>query len=166
MLPSLKSSSSSDPTIISDESVPTLKRLILVDNLSSRPKNWESSSFLANQGLGIDVALERLNGRVIEYRDLLSRKVKEKELPEVDCDEVVNLQLTSGTTGSPKAVCLSSYNLLNNGIAIGDQLDFQPNDILTGKLICKLCRKDYSLLPRVSLTFSIPHHFYLSLSLS
>lgn len=159
MLPSLKSSSS-DPTIISDESVPTLKRLILVDNLSSRPKNWESSSFLANQNLGIDVALERLNGRVIEYRDLLSRKVEGKELPEVDCNEVVNLQLTSGTTGSPKAVCLSSYNLLNNGIAIGDQLDLQPNDILTGKLICKLCRKDYSLLPRVSLAFSISLLFY------
>lgn len=130
ILPSLESFAS-DPTIITDESIPTLKRLILVDNLSSRPRNWESSSILAKQGLGIEAALERLNGRVIQYRDLLSTRVKSEELPKVDCHGVVNLQLTSGTTGRPKAVALASHSLLNNGIAIGDQLDFKPHDILT-----------------------------------
>jgi len=130
MLPSLNSSSS-DPTMISDEKVPTLKRLVLVDNLSSRPLGWESSSLLASEGLGFQAALSRLSGRAVEYRDLLSSKVKSSELPLMDCHEVVNLQLTSGTTGTPKAVALSSHNLLNNGIAIGDQLGFEESDRLT-----------------------------------
>ena len=32
-----------------------------------------------------------------------------------DCHEVVNIQYTSGTTGFPKGVMLTHYNILNKG---------------------------------------------------
>ncbi len=39
----------------------------------------------------------------------------------LDCDEVVNMQYTSGTTGFPKGVMLTHKNILNNGFYIGDR---------------------------------------------
>ena len=36
------------------------------------------------------------------------------------CDEVINMQYTSGTTGFPKGVMLTHYNILNNGFYIGE----------------------------------------------
>lgn len=46
------------------------------------------------------------------------------------CDEVVNIQYTSGTTGFPKGVMLTHYNILNNGVTIGDGMKFTHNDRL------------------------------------
>ncbi|KAF8828189.1 hypothetical protein HHX47_DHR4000533 [Lentinula edodes] len=46
-------------------------------------------------------------------------------------DEVINLQFTSGTTGAPKAVSLTHYNLLNNGISIGRNMNISEKDILS-----------------------------------
>lgn len=44
--------------------------------------------------------------------------------------EVVNMQYTSGTTGFPKGVMLTHYNVLNNGLAIGDCMAFTAEDKL------------------------------------
>ncbi len=48
----------------------------------------------------------------------------------VGLDDVINMQYTSGTTGFPKGVMLSSRNIVNNGHALGDRLGFTREDRL------------------------------------
>ena len=43
---------------------------------------------------------------------------------EVTCDDVVNMQYTSGTTGFPKGVMLTSRNIINNGYSIGECMKY------------------------------------------
>lgn len=45
-------------------------------------------------------------------------------------DEVINMQYTSGTTGFPKGVMLTHYNIVNNGLTIGNGMNFTENDRL------------------------------------
>ena len=45
-----------------------------------------------------------------------------------DQNDVVNMQYTSGTTGFPKGVMLTSRNILNNGFYIGERQLFTKND--------------------------------------
>ncbi|MDP9095583.1 MAG: AMP-binding protein [Pseudomonadota bacterium] len=40
--------------------------------------------------------------------------------PRLQFDDVVNIQFTSGTTGSPKGASLTHHNILNNGYFIGE----------------------------------------------
>jgi fatty-acyl-CoA synthase len=49
---------------------------------------------------------------------------------EVALDDVINMQYTSGTTGFPKGVMLSSRNILNNGYWLGEGLGYTPQDRL------------------------------------
>ncbi len=46
----------------------------------------------------------------------------------VDKDDVCNMQYTSGTTGFPKGVMLTHYNVVNNGKCIGDRMDLSTAD--------------------------------------
>ncbi len=46
----------------------------------------------------------------------------------VDKHDVCNMQYTSGTTGFPKGVMLTHYNIVNNGKAIGDRMDLSTAD--------------------------------------
>ncbi len=45
-------------------------------------------------------------------------------------NDVCNMQYTSGTTGFPKGVMLTHYNVVNNGKCIGDCMDFSTADRL------------------------------------
>ncbi|MCF0134767.1 MAG: AMP-binding protein [Blautia sp.] len=46
----------------------------------------------------------------------------------IDVNEVCNMQYTSGTTGFPKGVMLTHYNVVNNGKYIGDHMDLSTAD--------------------------------------
>ena len=75
-------------------------------------------------------------GNVMPYQRLrdLAAGVPEAELDArstaVSVDDVINMQYTSGTTGFPKGVMLSSRNIVNNGHALGTMLGYTPDDRL------------------------------------
>ncbi len=52
----------------------------------------------------------------------------EKRRRTIHKDDVANMQYTSGTTGFPKGVMLTHYNVVNNGKAIGDCMDLSTAD--------------------------------------
>jgi fatty-acyl-CoA synthase len=64
----------------------------------------------------------------------LGKSVTDEELDAVSASlephEVINMQYTSGTTGFPKGVMLTHYNILNNGYYIGERMKFTPADRL------------------------------------
>jgi fatty-acyl-CoA synthase len=47
---------------------------------------------------------------------------------ELDAEEAINIQYTSGTTGFPKGATLSHRNILNNGFFIGETLGYTRDD--------------------------------------
>jgi fatty-acyl-CoA synthase len=51
-----------------------------------------------------------------------------KRLSTLDCDDPINIQYTSGTTGSPKGATLTHHNLLNNAFSTGELLNYDERD--------------------------------------
>ncbi|MDD3294546.1 MAG: AMP-binding protein, partial [Geobacteraceae bacterium] len=72
----------------------------------------------------------------INFNDLyeMADDVSDDELEEIqrslDIHDVINMQYTSGTTGFPKGVMLTHYNLTNNGFYIGECMKFTEKDRL------------------------------------
>ncbi|MCW8330388.1 AMP-binding protein [Photobacterium sp. SDRW27] len=70
------------------------------------------------------------------WSDILKKgeAVKEQEIDSVtaslDCDDAINIQYTSGTTGFPKAVVLSHHNILNNAYFSAKAMHFTEQDRL------------------------------------
>jgi fatty-acyl-CoA synthase len=65
-----------------------------------------------------------LLGSQLDAGPLLAAKAR------VSCHDVVNMQYTSGTTGFPKGVMLTHYNILNNGVATGQCMNYTADDRL------------------------------------
>ena len=63
---------------------------------------------------------------------LLGNNVENDELIRLrnltSCQDVVNMQYTSGTTGFPKGVMLTHHNIVNNGYLTGVHMKFTPED--------------------------------------
>jgi fatty-acyl-CoA synthase len=64
----------------------------------------------------------------------LGAEVSDAELAAVEatlnCHETINMQYTSGTTGFPKGVMLTHYNVVNNGFNIGECMKLTEKDRL------------------------------------
>ncbi|KAF8589110.1 acyl-CoA synthetase [Ramaria rubella] len=113
--------SSSPPGAISDEVLPDLRSLVLVDNLA---EGYLFKTLLETLRCSIDfreIFIWQQNVREDQRISELSRSM--------DKGDIINLQFTSGTTGAPKAVSLT-HQLLNNALSIGRCMRLAPEDKL------------------------------------
>ena len=65
---------------------------------------------------------------------LLGQNIEDDELDkvkkQVSCHDVCNMQYTSGTTGFPKGVMLTHFNIANDGYFTGENMGFTQDDKL------------------------------------
>ena len=64
----------------------------------------------------------------MDRADMVTAEELERSASRVRPDDVCNMQYTSGTTGFPKGVMLTHYNVVNNGKCIGDRMGLSTAD--------------------------------------
>ncbi|MBN2427605.1 MAG: AMP-binding protein [Deltaproteobacteria bacterium] len=94
----------------STESLPFLQRAIFIGDETP-------------QGMMNFAEIGKLGQRVTDQE----YGARQAQLNEQD---VINMQYTSGTTGFPKGVMLSHYNIINNAFSIGECMKFTESDRL------------------------------------
>jgi len=83
-------------------------------------RNVISVDFRQPGSLTFDEAMDRADLVPLEEVHRLAAKIHP--------DDVCNMQYTSGTTGFPKGVMLTHYNVVNNGKCIGDRMGLSTAD--------------------------------------
>ncbi len=96
-----------NPGELDSEKFPFLKNIITVESKQKGCYSWDEAMAMADK---------------VPYSDV------EKIRRTIDKHDVANMQYTSGTTGFPKGVMLTHYNVINNGKAIGDCMDLSTAD--------------------------------------
>lgn len=117
---------STDYTEIINELLPELKGHNPKDDLNNADLPHLKKIIYTGENLSGTIPfgeLEKL-GEGVSDEELASR------LEEQSIHDVANMQYTSGTTGFPKGVMLTHYNVVNNGKSIGDCMKFTENDKL------------------------------------
>lgn len=107
LCPELKDS---EPGKLNSERLPLLKNVIFIgDNCPPGMFSWAQL-----MEMGAAVSDEELDARQAA----------------LNADDVINMQYTSGTTGFPKGVMLTHKNIVNNGVAIANCMNFSYKDRL------------------------------------
>ena len=83
-------------------------------------RNVITSGFRMPGCLTLEEAMKRAESVPVEEIYRMAAKVRP--------DDVCNMQYTSGTTGFPKGVMLTHYNVVNNGKCIGDRMGLSTAD--------------------------------------
>ena len=96
-----------EPGKLNSAKLPYLKNVITVDSKNNGCYTWEEAVELSKN---------------VPYSEV------ERVRKTIDIHDVANMQYTSGTTGFPKGVMLTHYNVVNNGKAIGDCMDLSTAD--------------------------------------
>lgn len=100
----------SQPGKLNSARLPMLKNVIFIgEDTPAGMWNWRDILAMANQ-----VTDEELDARQAS----------------LDPDDCINMQYTSGTTGFPKGVMLTHFNIINNAHSIADCMNFTEQDKL------------------------------------
>ncbi len=105
--PELETAEAGKPLYI--KRLPFLRNIITIDSKQKGCLTWDEAMALADR-TPVEEVYRRANA--------------------INRHDVCNMQYTSGTTGFPKGVMLTHYNVVNNGKTIGDCMDFSTADRL------------------------------------
>ena len=67
-------------------------------------------------------------GQLVEMGSDVDRQRLKDLAGQLQFDDAINIQFTSGTTGSPKGATLTHHNILNNGFFVGEVLGITEQD--------------------------------------
>ena len=103
----------------------------LLDDAISQAQHQPRHVLLVDRGLA---KMARVSGRDVDFASLRHQHIGARvPVAWLESNETSCILYTSGTTGFPKGVMLTSHNILNNGQTIGDCMHFTSADRL---LIC------------------------------
>ncbi len=105
----------------------------LVPELKTQPRNLLHSAKFPHLKRVLFLGPEKHRGlfsmhEVMELASQVSEEEYQARQAEITPHDVVNMQYTSGTTGFPKGVMLTHFNIGNNGYWIGANQNLTPRD--------------------------------------
>ena len=101
-----------EPENVTCKQLPFLKNVVLIGDDTNKPKGMYSFNDIYTKSAEV------------------SQDVIETIIAEQNTYDTINMQYTSGTTGFPKGVMLTHYNITNNGQFMGDCMKFTAEDRL------------------------------------
>lgn len=99
---------------ILDQEIPNLKKFVICEDLDGK------------------YTLDPKSSKYAWYEKYLGQhKASRKGFPkDLSCHDMVNVEFTSGSTGLPKNVALSHYNIMNCGRFIWQQVRMTDEDVI------------------------------------